>query len=115
MRVVLVEDDPVCREIVEATLRREGHEVTSLETGEAAVALLDEEARPDLLLTDVQLEGDFDGWSLARLYQDEYPSLPVVYITAGQGETDPVNNSVYLKKPIDLKLLLRTVSVLART
>jgi CheY-like chemotaxis protein len=114
MLVVLVEDDEISRDIVEATLRREGLSVRTVATGDEAVALLtDELLRPDLLVTDLQLPGDLDGWSVAQIFQDEHPNLPVIYITATDGESDHVGNSIYLRKPVSPNLLLGAIKALA--
>jgi CheY-like chemotaxis protein len=114
MHIILVEDDNVCSEIMGAALARGGMQVTSVADGAGAIALLDNGVCPDLLLTDIRLPGDWDGWLIARMYQDEWPGLPVIYISATQPSTDQVDNSVYLRKPVCPKLLLQAVRALAR-
>jgi CheY-like chemotaxis protein len=115
MRILLVEDDEVCREIVEVTLRKHGHEVVSVATGPEAVAVFDTGERPDLLLTDIQLPGELDGWDLAHLLQDEVPELPVIYITGSRSDAEPVSNSIYLRKPVRPQLLLQAVAAIGST
>jgi CheY-like chemotaxis protein len=110
VQVVLVEDEAVCRNIVETTLRENGHNVTSFTTGDDAVAVLDEGLETDLLITDINLPGEMDGWAVAHLYRDEFPKLPVIYITSARQLTDHVTRSVYLRKPVSLRLLLEAVS-----
>jgi len=112
MHIILVEDDEVCSEIVGAVLARDGMRVTSVSDGAEAIALLDKGVRPDLLLTDIRLPGDCDGWLVARIYKDECPTLPVIYISASQPSTDQVDCSVYLRKPVCPALLLRAVKAL---
>lgn len=114
MRVMLVEDDAINRDIMGAALASGGIQVTSVATGDEAVALLDGGFCPDLLLTDIRLPGNCDGWLVARIYKDELPGLPVIYVTASRTATDQVDNSVYLRKPISPKLLLATVRVMAK-
>ena len=113
MLVVLVEDDEISREIIESTLVREGMTVRTVASGDEAVALLTDDLRPDLLLTDLQLPGDLDGWSVAEIFQDEHPHLPVIYITATDGESEHVGNSIYLRKPVSPQLLLGAIKALA--
>ena len=113
MQILLVEDDDICRDIVEATLSKHGNSVTSVATGAEAVALLDSGLEPDLLLTDIQLPGDCDGWLLARLFQDQLPELPVVYITATHRGAHQVSNSIYLLKPLRPGLLLQAIDAIA--
>src|SRR3712207_1435611 len=100
MNILLVEDDETCKEVVGAVLRRHGHQVTAVSTGSQALALLGGGHEPDLLLTDIQLPGDMDGWSVAHAFKDCIPGLAVVYITGRPRDVDPVTNSIYLLKPI---------------
>jgi CheY-like chemotaxis protein len=113
MHIMVVEDDATCRTIVEAALTRSGMRVTSAVTGAQAIAMLDDGLRPDLLLTDIQLPGSCDGWLIARIYRDECPNLPVIYLTGSQPETDQVNNSIYLRKPVRPDLLVEAIRALA--
>ncbi len=113
MRVVLVEDDEITRGIVETALREQEIEVRSFTSGDEAVAILDDGIEADLLITDINLPGEMDGWAVAHLYRDEFPKLPVIYITATRELTDHVTKSVYLRKPVKLKLLLQAVSAFA--
>ena len=76
MRVVLVEDDEITRGIVETALREQEIEVRSFTSGDEAVAILDDGIEADLLITDINLPGEMDGWAVAHLYRDEFPKLP---------------------------------------
>ena len=112
MHILLVEDDAICREVVGAALRVHGHQVTSASSGSEAVDLLDVGLKPDLLLTDIQLPGEVDGWLLARFFKDEMPELPVVYMTATRHDTDQVANSIYLLKPVRPSLLMDVIGAI---
>jgi CheY-like chemotaxis protein len=113
MHILLVEDDAICREVVGTILQTHGNDVTSVATGTEAIALLDDGLKPDLLLTDILLPGDFDGWTVARVFQDEIPRLPVVYLTATLWDVDPVSNSIYLLKPVRPELLMQAIRAIA--
>jgi CheY-like chemotaxis protein len=113
MHIMVVEDDATCRTIVEAALTQSGMRVTSAATGAQAVAMLDDGLRPDLLLTDIRLPGPCDGWLIARIFRDECPNLPVIYLTGSQPETDQVSNSVFLRKPVRPGLLVEAIKALA--
>jgi CheY-like chemotaxis protein len=113
MRILFVEDDEICREVVGAILQKHGNHVTSVATGTEAVTLLDDGLKPDLLLTDIQLPGDFDGWTVARVFQDQIPELPVIYLTAAFRDADPVTNSIYLMKPVRPGLLMQAIGAIA--
>lgn len=55
-RILVIEDDQITRELIELYLRREGHEVESMEDGLAALdrALA---APPELVISDLNLPG----------------------------------------------------------
>lgn len=112
MPVLLVEDDPVVREIIECVLSASGLEVMAVATGDEALALFDRGYRFDLLLTDLQLPGSHDGWAMAVEARRYSESIPVIYLTATHQQSSPVNGSVFLRKPVSPRLLLDVVGAL---
>ncbi|MFJ3089831.1 response regulator [Streptomyces sp. NPDC086838] len=86
-RVLLIEDDPSVREGVELGLRRRGHELRGVGTGEAGLAALGE-FRPDLVLLDLMLPG-MNGVQVCRLIR-ETSQLPVIMLTARGDDFDVV-------------------------
>ena len=86
-RVLLIEDDPSVREGVELGLRRRGHEVRAVETGEAGLAAL-AEFRPDLVLLDLMLPG-MNGVQVCRRIR-ESSQLPIIMLTARGDDFDVV-------------------------
>lgn len=80
-QVLLVEDDPHVRGIVERTLRQGGYEVLVAASGEEALALLRRgAARPRILLTDVVMQG-MNGRELAESALLVMPGLPVLFMS----------------------------------
>jgi CheY-like chemotaxis protein len=81
-RILVVEDNPLNRELLCDWLEMEGHEVLSVEDLSAAMRSIKDHA-PDAVLLDVQL-GDEDGLSLAAWMrkQPKLSSLPVIAVTA---------------------------------
>ena len=109
-RVLVVDDDPGNRAVLERRLVREGHAVTQAEHGEAALALVAKEPF-DLVLLDVLMPG-IDGLDvLERLKGDAATrDIPVIMISA----LDDLSSVVrciefgaedYLPKPFDPVLL----------
>jgi DNA-binding NtrC family response regulator len=78
--ILVIDDEAEIREGLELLLSSEGYSVTSAETGEAGLALLEQEPF-DLLLLDVSLPGR-SGLDLLRDIRQRDPHLPVVLITA---------------------------------
>ncbi|MEU4265490.1 response regulator [Streptomyces argenteolus] len=86
-RVLLVEDDPSVREGVEIGLRRRGHEVLAVATGEAGLEAL-RAFRPDLLLLDLMLPAMSGVQVCCRVR--ETSQLPIIMLTARGDDIDIV-------------------------
>lgn len=86
-RVLLIEDDPSVREGVELGLRRRGHELRAVESGEAGLGAL-AEFRPDLVLLDLMLPG-MNGVQVCRRIR-ESSQLPIIMLTARGDDFDVV-------------------------
>jgi DNA-binding NtrC family response regulator len=80
MRILIVDDEEVLRDVLEVVLRREGFEIVSAESGEEALHLLDSE-EVDLVILDVMLPG-ISGIDTLRAIRISNPLLPVIVITA---------------------------------
>jgi CheY-like chemotaxis protein len=81
--VLVVDDEPDVRLVARVVLTSAGHEVVEAESGEAALAFLEGDRRPDAVLLDVRMPG-IDGWEVLRQLRDDPESdeLPVVIFTA---------------------------------
>lgn len=78
-KILLVEDDGSVRRVGARILRRLGYSVIEAETGEDALALMEEHGQTiDLLLTDVVLPG-IGGRDLAQQAQSMYPAIKVLF------------------------------------
>ena len=86
MCVLLVEDEPLIREIMAESLRDAGHDVIEAEDGVAALAALHTLPMPlSILVTDFHMPGDIDGAQVAAQARALFPALPVV-IASGRPE-----------------------------
>src|SRR5215217_7315032 len=91
-KVLIVEDDPAVRDVVEYALAREGMETETAASGEAATELLYSDAHFDLVILDVMLP-DTDGVTLCRELRSADSALrdvPVIMVTARDDETSVV-------------------------
>jgi CheY-like chemotaxis protein len=112
--ILVVEDEPIVREMVCMDLADAGFEVLEAATGDEALALLKErwdgEDAVGLLFTDIRMPGSLDGWDLAEKARDMAPNLGVVY--ASGHVTDPersVPGSIFLRKPYRTAILLESL------
>lgn len=86
LRLLLVEDNEVNREVVSEMLRRLGHDVTSAADGEEAQVRL-ESTVFDAVFMDVQLPG-IDGLELTRRFRASAHTTPVIGLTAHTSRLD---------------------------
>jgi CheY-like chemotaxis protein len=88
LRILMCEDDPMNRKVLNAMLKRLGHETVIVEDGNAAWAAIRAEDF-DLLITDVEMPG-LDGLSLARRIREfelgRGVRLPIIGATAHVGQ-----------------------------
>jgi CheY-like chemotaxis protein len=82
-KILLIEDEPDTRELVRLTLELDGHEVVEAASAEEGI-LRARTARPDLILMDLSLGGQFDGLEATkRLRADpSFNDTPIVALTA---------------------------------
>lgn len=116
--IVVVDDEPDIREMLEEYLETQGFRVTAADGGPAlreAVAAGD----VDLIVLDVTMPGE-DGLSLARFLRENLPGIGIVMLTGASDVVDrivglEVGADDYVAKPVDLReLLARVKSVLRR-
>jgi len=115
--LLLVEDDHAIRTVLHDALVHDGHQVTTAQDGDEALALLRAHAF-DLLLLDVMLPGP-SGLEILRTLRQRDQRTPVLLLTAKGGESDKVlglelGADDYVTKPFSLRELRTRVRVLLR-
>ena len=96
--VLVVEDDFLVRECAVEALSSCGFNVLDAGTAPDAFQLL-ERSHVDVVFTDVNMPGDFDGLGLARRVRRRWPGIAIV-ITSGRGRPDRcVDGARFLPKP----------------
>jgi len=117
--VLLVEDDPDVRGLVEFRLKREGFEVRIAADGEQALALMEGEP-PDLVIMDVMIPYR-SGYEVLAAFRKNpvWSQVPVIMLT-GRGREEDVSRGLsagandYLTKPFRPAELLARVHRLLR-
>ena len=110
--ILVVDDDAGQRSLLADFLGRKGFRVQTAASGEAALSLL-RERRPDMVVTDVRMQG-LSGLELLQAIRESMPLLPVLLVTAYADIRDAVeamrDGAVdYLEKPIEFEDLLSCV------
>jgi two-component system, OmpR family, response regulator len=118
-RVLVVDDEPNIRDLVEVALRFHGFEVTTAATGAEALDRA-RDAGPRLIVLDVMLP-DLDGFEVCRRLRGRGDETPVIFLTARDTPTDTVTGLTlggddYVTKPFSVDALVARVrAVLRRT
>jgi two-component system KDP operon response regulator KdpE len=118
-KILIVDDEPRVVRLVTEVLGAMGYQVIAATRGEPALEMVALE-QPDLVLLDVRLPGDLDGYEICRRIR-EFSDVAVIMLTAKAQESDilcgfDAGADDYLTKPFSAKeLLARVKAVLRRT
>jgi phosphate regulon transcriptional regulator PhoB len=120
-KILVVEDEPDIRKLVQYNLTQERFKVLEAEDGEQALKLLQRE-KPNLVILDLMLPG-LSGMELCKLLRQrsETARLPILMLTAKAGEADRVvglemGADDYLAKPFSPReMVARVRAILRRT
>jgi two-component system cell cycle response regulator DivK len=112
-RILVVEDNPKNLKLVRDVLTYSGFEVIEATCGEDGVRLA-QEARPDLILMDLQLPGIDGREALRQIREAKEPHVPVVAVTASAMTEDRARAfesgfDGYVEKPISVRALPQQV------
>ena len=112
--VLVVENDPITRELLEGVLRTAGCQVLSVPTGNAGLlSLCQQQAQIDWLVTRVRLPGLVDGWLLADEYHRHNPDRPVILVSETIPDAEcPSVDAVFIP-PHAPEMVLETLKGLA--
>lgn len=117
MRILLLEDEAILKESIEEFLRSKDYKVDGFENSDDAFdAIFTIEY--DLLLLDVNVPGEWNGFSLRKELADEGKNIPTIFVTSMSSADAMLQGYAtgccdYIKKPFDLiELLLRVQQAL---
>jgi two-component system OmpR family response regulator len=116
-QVLVVDDEPNIRELVQVALKFHGCTVTTAATGAEALRRV-EAARPDLIVLDVVLP-DLDGFEVCRRLRAAGNEVPVIFLTARDTSSDTVTGLAlggddYVTKPFSVEALVARVRAVLR-
>ncbi|MBE9164251.1 MULTISPECIES: bifunctional diguanylate cyclase/phosphodiesterase [Microcoleaceae] len=114
-KILIVEDESIIAEDISDSLISLGYRITDIVySGEEAIQSATE-SRPDLVLMDVNLQGEIDGITAAEVIRSRL-AIPVIYLTAYADENTlrRVNSTKpfgYIVKPFEEKNLHTTIQI----
>jgi CheY-like chemotaxis protein len=119
MKILLVEDNEMNRDMLSRRLERKGYEVVIAVNGQEGVDLVSS-TRPDLILMDLSLP-IIDGWEATRRIKADPATagIPVIALTAHAMAEDRAKAMAagcddFDIKPVDLPRLLEKIDTLLR-
>jgi DNA-binding response OmpR family regulator len=116
-RVLVVDDEPMVRDVLARYLARDGFEVDTAADGEAALDAFEAD-RPDLILLDLMLPR-LDGFEVFRRLRARGAASPVIMLTARGEVTDrivglEIGADDYVSKPFSPKEVVARVRAVLR-
>jgi two-component system, OmpR family, response regulator len=116
-QVLVVDDEPNIRELVQVALKFHGCAVSTAASGTDALRQA-ESARPDLIVLDVVLP-DIDGFEVCRRLRAGGNEVPVIFLTARDTSSDTVTGLAlggddYVTKPFSVEALVARVRAVLR-
>ena len=114
-RILIVDDSPTERHVLNDLLTKAGFEVVASDSGEDAIHK-SKQAKPDLILMDVVMPG-LNGFQATRAISrdPETKSIPIILCTSKSAETDKIwglrqGARDYIVKPVDREELLAKIN-----
>ena len=116
LKILLVDDDPNIRQLLNLYLEKEGFEVTMASRGDEALKIF-KTSPPNLMLLDIMLPG-MDGWQVCREVR-KISNIPIIMLTAKDETFDKVlglelGADDYVAKPFDMKELVARIKAVSR-
>jgi CheY-like chemotaxis protein len=113
--IMIVEDDPDTREMLERFLQLEGFDVRTAANGQLALQSLQEDNASCVILLDLMMPV-MNGWQFrqAQVRDPRLSGIPVVVVTAAgpRDEIPGIDADAWLSKPVDFDRLLATIGPL---
>ncbi|MCA9693300.1 MAG: response regulator [Nannocystaceae bacterium] len=115
LKILIVEDNALSRDMLSRRLRRKGYEVIVAEDGESGISVAQKEI-PDIILMDLSLP-KLDGWQTTQLIKQDpkTQNIPIIALTAHAMSGDreralAAGCDEYDTKPVDLRRLLKKIA-----
>ncbi|MFK7934682.1 MAG: LytR/AlgR family response regulator transcription factor [Saprospiraceae bacterium] len=114
-KVLIIEDEPLYAANLEMLIEELGYECVGITDDVEKVLQMVEQSEPDLLLTDINLNGTVDGIMLAQRIHEKQ-NIPIIFITSLRDEetyerAKSIGPHAFIRKPFDEIDLQRTIEL----
>ena len=111
---LVVEDDPIQREVICGLLQGSDFDVIQCESGEAAELVIQKNGSCiSLLMTDIALAGHMDGLELAQIAKERAPDIEIIVTSGSLLVRQLPNGAKFLAKPWTWHEIVRTAEYVA--
>jgi two-component system chemotaxis response regulator CheY len=116
-RVLVVDDEPLVRQVLRMTLEKAGYDVLEAENGEQAIDAINSNENPlvlDVVICDIRMPR-INGVEVIEYFQRQYPHVPLIVLT-GYPDTSMAVSFMrhgvvdYLVKPVNAERLRTAVT-----
>ncbi len=110
---LLVDDDPLPREITQEILEELGWTVTAASSAEEALAVADTAPTPLVLIVDINLGSGMDGFEFGGVARKRWPNIPIVYFSGRplpERKTTFDPHEIFLMKPVPIITMERAIA-----
>lgn len=116
-KVLVVDDEANISDLLKVSLKFQGFDVETADSGQAALDIVDE-YQPDAFILDVMMPG-MDGFSLLNKLRAKGHDAPVLFLTAKDGVEDRIHGLTigaddYVTKPFSLEEVITRLRVVLR-
>jgi len=111
-RILFAEDESAVRNALTQILSNSGYQVTSVSSGDEALAVFtDDKTYFDLLITDIVMHGNLQGPELCAAVKKLKPDLPVVFITGYTHHDLTESEEMVVNKPVKRSELIKAIEM----
>ncbi len=118
--IMIIDDEPLVRDMLSQMMEREGYNVISAENGRTAYEMLQLAPMPDLIITDLIMP-EMDGIELIREIRKKDNSVGIIALSGGSRHIDATTNldiadcvgaNLVISKPVERSTILEKISSL---
>jgi CheY-like chemotaxis protein len=100
--ILVVEDDPIIREVMQDALEDEGFDAVCAESTQGAIDMIEDSRQIDAVFADIDLGDRGGGYEVARQARRCKPDIKIIYTSGGARDDftkERVEDALFVQKP----------------